>query len=82
VREGVDRVREGVEAGYAKAEDMVHSKPAESVLFAFGCGVAVGVGLTLILGHDRPREGFWSRSGEATDSLARRIVDAIAARTA
>jgi hypothetical protein len=81
VRETSNRVREGVENGYAKAEGMVQSRPAESVLMAFGCGLAVGVGITLLLGRDRPSDNLWNRSRDSAEGLAKRFVDAIASRT-
>lgn len=81
VRETSQRMREGVEQGYAKAEGMVQSRPAESVLMAFGCGLAVGVGVTLLLGRDRPSDNLWSRSRDSVDSLAKRVMDAMASRS-
>ena len=81
VRETSQRVREGVENGYAKAEGMVQSRPAESVLMAFGCGLAVGVGVTLLLSRDRPSDSLWSRSRDSAESLAKRIADALSSRS-
>lgn len=80
VRDTTQRVREGVEQGYARAEGMVQSRPAESVAMAFGCGMAVGVGLALLLVRDRQSESFWSRSRDTADGFARKLVDAIASR--
>jgi uncharacterized protein YjbJ (UPF0337 family) len=77
VRDTTQKVRDGVEQGYARAEGMVQSRPAESVMMAFGCGLAVGVGITLLLGRDRPSDTMWSRSRETADGLAKRFVDAL-----
>jgi uncharacterized protein YjbJ (UPF0337 family) len=81
VRDTTQRVRQGVENGYTKAGEMVQSRPAESVLMAFGCGLAVGVGVTLLLGRDRPSESMWARSRDTADCMAKRIMDAISSRS-
>ncbi|MDZ4780305.1 MAG: CsbD family protein [Planctomycetia bacterium] len=80
VRDTTQRVRDGVGNGYAKAEGMVQSRPAESVVVAFGCGLAVGIGVALLLGRDRPSDTLWNRSRETGEGLARRMVDAVASR--
>lgn len=82
VRDTGQRMREGVEQGYARAEGMVQAKPAQSVAMAFGCGVAVGVGLAFLLGRERESSTAWSRSRDAADGLARRLIDAISSRSA
>ncbi len=81
VREASSRVRERVENGYGRAEGMVQSRPAESVLMAFGCGLAVGVGVTLLLSRDRPSDSLWSRSRDSAECLARRLADALSSRS-
>lgn len=81
VRETTHRVREGVEQSYARAEGMVQARPAESVLLAFGCGLAVGVGMTLLLIRDRPTDTFWSRSRDTADGFAKRLIDVLSSRT-
>ncbi len=45
VQEKAGQVRDSVSEGYAAAESFVQERPAQSMAFAFGCGVAVGVGL-------------------------------------
>jgi uncharacterized protein YjbJ (UPF0337 family) len=82
VKETTQRVRQGVEEGYARAEGMVQSRPAESVLMAFGCGLAVGVGVTLLLssGREERQAGMWTRSCDSAEGLAKRFVDAVSSR--
>ena len=82
VRDTTQRVRDGVEQGYARAEGMVQAKPAQSVAMAFGCGLAVGVGVALLLGRERQYDTLWSRSRDTADALARRMVDALSSHRA
>jgi uncharacterized protein YjbJ (UPF0337 family) len=81
VRDTTQHLREGVENQFAKAEGLVQARPAESVLMAFGCGVAVGVGLTLLLRSDHPSASMWSRTHDSAEGLARRVVDALRRHT-
>ncbi len=82
VRDTTHKVRQNVEQGYARAEGMVQARPAESVLMAFGCGLAVGVGVTLLLssGREDRSPSMWNRSCDSVDGLAKRFVDAISSR--
>lgn len=48
-RENVGRVGESMRDSYASAEKMVKSRPAESVVAAFGAGLVAGVALAVMM---------------------------------
>jgi uncharacterized protein YjbJ (UPF0337 family) len=78
VREKAEQVGDSVSDGYAAAESFVQERPAASVGFAFGCGVAVGVGLALLL-RERPPQSTWSRGKDATEEFGKQLREAVAA---
>jgi len=48
-RENVEKVQDSVRESYASAERMVKSRPAESVVGAFGAGLVAGVCLAVLM---------------------------------
>jgi ElaB/YqjD/DUF883 family membrane-anchored ribosome-binding protein len=78
VQEKAGQVRDAMSEGYAAAENFVQERPAQSMAFAFGCGVAVGFGLALLL-RERPSESAWSRGKDTAEHFGRQLRDAIAA---
>ena len=53
VREGYDAVEENFEAGLEDAQEMVRTRPVESVAMAFGAGLVAGVLVSLMLRSSR-----------------------------
>ena len=49
VQEGYKQMNEQFERGYAEAQQMVRSKPMESIIAAFGAGIISGVVVSLLL---------------------------------
>lgn len=53
VSQGYDDVAERVHEGYEQAEDMIRSRPAESLSVAFGAGIITGIVVTLLMRSSR-----------------------------
>jgi ElaB/YqjD/DUF883 family membrane-anchored ribosome-binding protein len=53
VREGYDSVEQSMEEGYDEAQQMVRSRPMESLGAAFGAGLVAGVLVSLMLRSSR-----------------------------
>jgi uncharacterized protein YjbJ (UPF0337 family) len=53
VQEGYEAVEQGMEEGFAEAQDMVRARPMESVTAAFGAGLVAGVLVSLLLRSSR-----------------------------
>ncbi|MGC4006545.1 MAG: CsbD family protein [Pirellulales bacterium] len=86
VRNGYDHANETVRDGYRAAtekfhdgqvavEDYVKARPGQSMLMAFGIGVASGVGLALLLSN---RQSACSRATNQAEGYARQVWDSIA----
>jgi uncharacterized protein YjbJ (UPF0337 family) len=72
MRQGYESVRQG----YAEAERVIQDRPAQAVAFAFGLGLLVGVGATLVL-RERSRESGFSRGRSMAESFGRQMLDAV-----
>lgn len=59
VREGYDAARENVARQYERAEGLIASYPAPSVLIGFGLGL--GLGILLTMSFTQREDSAWSR---------------------
>jgi uncharacterized protein YjbJ (UPF0337 family) len=50
---GYEDVSERVQEGYEQAEEMIRSRPAESLSVAFGAGIITGILVTLLMRSSR-----------------------------
>jgi uncharacterized protein YjbJ (UPF0337 family) len=51
--QGYDQVASRVQEGYEEAEEMIRSRPAESLSVAFGAGIITGIVVTLLMRSSR-----------------------------
>jgi uncharacterized protein YjbJ (UPF0337 family) len=49
VSQGYDQVSDQVQQGYEQAEEMIRTRPAESLTVAFGAGIVTGILVTLMM---------------------------------
>lgn len=49
VNQGYEEVAERVQEGYEQAEEVIRSRPAESLSVAFGVGIITGILVTLLM---------------------------------
>ena len=72
VRQGYDSFRQG----YAEAERVVQNRPGQAMAIAFGAGLLVGVGVSLLL-RDRPSESAHVRGRSMAENFGRQMLDAV-----
>ncbi|MGD9644192.1 MAG: CsbD family protein [Pirellulales bacterium] len=65
------RVAESAQDGYDRVEEMVHDRPGQSLLVAFGVGIVAGIGLTMLVSSgSAPRRS-------QSEALGRQLLDAL-----
>jgi uncharacterized protein YjbJ (UPF0337 family) len=69
-RQSSEKVRDAV----AGAGQVVHDHPGQTIAAAFGLGLIVGVGLTVLL-HERPQASAFSRGRAATGQYMHHLAD-------
>ena len=70
VRENARRVADEVRGRYQQAEQVIHHRPAQAMLLAFGVGLVSGLGVALLLTSHRrePASGWESLRHRREDS--------------
>ena len=53
VSQGYDQMSDQVQQGYEQAEEMIRTRPAESLSVAFGAGIVTGILVTLMMRSSR-----------------------------
>jgi uncharacterized protein YjbJ (UPF0337 family) len=77
VQDTAGQVAEGVRQGYAEAERVVQERPGQALAIAFGVGMLIGAGVTMLL-REHGRERTYSRSRNSTEQFGRHMLDALA----
>jgi uncharacterized protein YjbJ (UPF0337 family) len=68
-----ERVGEQAQDAYEQAQNLVRSRPSESIAVAFGAGILVGTVVGLMLRAGSQKRGLH----DSTEQIGRRIADAI-----